>query len=460
MKTANTREIVLKILLDIEKNNEYSNIALNRALRSNQFMDKRDRAFISRLVEGTVEYRIRLDYIINQFSKTEVRKCKPLVRCILRMSVYQIFFMDSVPDEAACNEALRLAEAHGFKNLKGFINGVLRTICRNKNQIVYPDKRQKPEEYLSIMYSVPEELIHILQKSYDMDTLELVFKEMFKTKGTTLRVNEDKISVDDYKKLLEDAGIEASSGIYGESSLIISGYDYINRLPGYREGWFTVQDESASLAVASAGIRCGDNIIDVCAAPGGKTMYAAYLAGKTGHVLARDISSDKTELIKENLERMDIDNVTVEVFDGRQNDESLNGSADIVIADVPCSGLGVMGRKNDIKYNATEARLSELIRLQRQILKACVDYVKPGGRLLYSTCTINVGENEDNVKWLLDNFDLTPVPLGEGIPKSLRERGKAGHITMLQGIDGSDGFFISLFEKGRSYDRNIEVYKK
>ena len=447
MQNKSTRDTVLNILLDIEKNKEYSNIALGKALRMNQYMDKRDRAFISRLTEGTIEYQIRLDYIINQFSKVKAAKCKPLIRCLLRMSVYQIFFMDAVPDEAVCSEAVKLAGLRGFGSLKGFVNGILRNICRHKDAISYPDRETSAVCYLSVIYSVPEYIIELLLKYYDIDTLEAVLKGSLEDRGTTIRVNEEKISVDEYKKLLEESDIEVKPGIYNKSSLIISGYDYIRRLPGYRKGLFTVQDESSSLAVMAAGIRPGDNIIDVCAAPGGKTMYAAAMTGSTGHVLARDLSREKTELIEDNLDRMGITNVTVSVYDSTKNDESLNEKADIVIADVPCSGLGIMGRKNDIKYNASKEKTDALIELQRKILGASVSYVKPSGKLVYSTCTINKQENEENVKWLVENFDFTCVLMSDALPDSLKGRADKGYITMLQGIDSADGFFIALLKR-------------
>lgn len=449
MQSKNARDTVLNILLDIEKNKEYSNIALNKALRANQFMDKRDRAFISRLTEGTVEYQIRLDYIINQFSRVKVNKCKPLIRCLFRMSVYQIFFMDSVPDEVACSEALKLAASRGFSSLKGFVNGVLRNICRNKNNISYPDRKAEPVKYLSVIYSIPEHLIEMLNEYYDNDTVEAILKGSIEKRGTTVRVNEDRITVSEYREKLEKAGISVKPGFYNDSSLIISGYDYIKRVPGYADGLFTVQDESSSLAVMAAGIKSGDKIIDICAAPGGKTMYAAMKTGREGHVLARDLTEEKTSLIEDNLERMGITNVTVQIYDSRENDARLNGTADVVIADVPCSGLGIMGRKNDIKYNFTEEKTDALVILQRKILSASVDYVKPGGKLLYSTCTINKRENEENVKWMLDNYDFSLVSMKDEFPDILKERADKGYITMLQGIDSSDGFFISLLKRNK-----------
>ena len=240
----NPREIALDILLDIEKNKIFSNTALNTGLRSNQFMSKQERAFITRLVEGVVETRIRLDYIINSFSNTKVNKCKPLIRCILRMGTYQIFYMEKVPDEAACNECVKLAEKRGFRNLKGFVNGVLRNISRNKDNIKYPDKANEHRKYISVMYSVPEEVIDILEEDYSPEDVESIVGAAFADRSTTIRVNRDRISVDEFKKGLESNGISVRRGNYTDNTLLIDDYDYIRHS---KENIISVDDIRESL---------------------------------------------------------------------------------------------------------------------------------------------------------------------------------------------------------------------
>ncbi len=447
MTNKNAREIVLDTLLDIDRNNIYSNAALNKALSSNQFMSKRDRAFITRMTEGVTEQRLKLDYIINTFSKTKINKCKPLIRCILRMGVYEIYYMDSIPDEAACNECVKLTIKRGFSGLKGFVNGVLRNICRNKEQVEFPSKESGAAYYYSVQYSIRQETAQLLIDTYGEEITEKILEAGNMERGTSIRVNTEKIAVDAYKKLLEKEGIQADDGIYNDTSLIIGHYDYIRRIPGFFDGFFAVQDESSCLAVKAAGIKKGQLIIDLCAAPGGKTMYAAELTGKTGSVISRDISVEKTALIEENIERLGYSNVHVEVHDALICDKELIGKADVVICDLPCSGLGIMGRKNDIKYNTTKTQIAELQKLQRQILAVGAEYVKHGGCLIYSTCTITKQENEDNVKWFLENSDLKLESLAPYMPEQLEERAEKGYITLLQGIDGSDGFFIARFVK-------------
>lgn len=437
-----TREVVLTTLLDIEKNHTFSNIALGTALRANQFMSKQDRAYITRMVEGVTEQRIKLDYIINQFSKTKVNKCKPLIRCVLRMGTYELFFMDSVPDSAACNLSVKLAVDHGFGSLRGFVNGVLRNIARNRDGIKYPDKNTSPLEYYSVEYSVPVELVEILLQDYDSETVDRILGSSYEMRPTSIRVNTDRISVDEVERKLEAAGIETVRGSLNDTSLLIKGYDYVRRIPGFMDGEFVVQDQSSCLAVRAAGIQNGDLVVDVCAAPGGKTMYAASLAGQTGRVISRDLTENKTELIEENVDRLGLTNVTVEAWDARDLDENLVGKADVVIADLPCSGLGIMGRKNDIKYNVTGDSIDELAQLQRDILDTVSRYVKTGGTLVYSTCTIDSMENQNNVKWFVENHDFETVSIDEIVPG---HGGDKGYVTLLQGVDECDGFFISKF---------------
>lgn len=445
---ADTRDIALNILMDIETNNTFSNIAISKALRQNQFSDKTDRAFITRLAEGVTEYRLTLDYIVNQFSKTKIKKCKPMIRSILRLGVYQIMFMNGVPDSAACNEAVKLAKKHGFGSLSGFVNGVLRNIARNKEDISYPSENDKTS-YLSVKYSMPEWLTNKILTDYP-DNGEQIIEGSFADRKTTLRVNRLKTTREDLKTLLTDSGINVSDGFYDDNAIIISGYDFIRKIPGYRQGLFTVQDESSMCAVRAAGIKPGDVIIDVCAAPGGKTTAAAeYLDGR-GTVYSMDISGDKLELIEENTERLGLDNIiisrhdaTIPLEEAWYKDESKSGNleqidnhefADVVISDLPCSGLGIIGRKNDIKYRLDEKQLEELISLQRSILDVVCQYVKPGGTLLYSTCTINPDENQGNVRWFLESHEEFEL---------VNER------LFLQGIDKCDGFYYAVIRNKR-----------
>lgn len=445
MMQKNLREIVLDTLLDIDRHHIYSNAALHTALSSNQFMSKQDRSFISRMVEGVTEQRIRLDYIINQFSKTKTSKCKPLIRCVLRMGVYEIYYMDSVPQEATCNECVKLVSKRGFNGLKGFVNGVLRNVCRNKDNVHFPEKKDGIKKYYAVKYSIPEEVVEILLDTYDEETVVSILESGYEERGTSIRVNTNRISVEAYKNQLENIGIQVKNGAYNDTSLIINHYDYVRKIPGFFDGFFAVQDESSCLAVKAAGIKEGQTILDMCAAPGGKTMYAAELTGEKGIVISRDISDEKTELIEDNAERMGYNNIKVMVYDALKPDEDLTERMDVVLCDLPCSGLGIMGRKNDIKYNVTKEKIEELAAMQRLMLENASRYVKTGGTLIYSTCTITRQENEENVKWFTDNHNFVLDSLEPYMPEVLHNKAAKGYMTLLQGVDSSDGFFIARF---------------
>lgn len=427
----NARDIVLSILLDIEANNTFSNIAIAKALKKHQFEAKKDRAFITRLAQGVTETKIKLDYIIDGFSKTPSGKCKPLIRSLLRMGVYQIMYMDAVPDSAVCNEAVKLAKKHNFGSLGGFVNGVLRAVARNKDKIAMPGK-ENLSEYLSVNYSMPKWLCKKIMEDYG-EKGEKIIAASFDERKTALRVNTLKIT---REKLKEYIGphIVMEDGIYDENAILVSGYDFIRSIPGYRQGLFFIQDESSMCAIKAAGIKPYQTVVDVCAAPGGKTLNAAcYMEGK-GKIYARDISGEKLNLIEENVERLGIgDMVSIEKWDAKTVDEKLVEKADVVIADLPCSGLGIMGRKNDIKYRIKQEQLSELARLQREMLSSVKQYVKKGGVLLYSTCTINPQENKENTKWFLES---------DSEFKLCAER------QMLQGVDQCDGFYYAVLQRG------------
>lgn len=430
------RDITLTILLDMETNQTFSSVAIAKALRQNQFEDKTARAFITRLAEGTTESRITLDYIIDKFSKIRVQKCKPLIRCLLRMGTYQIMYMDRVPDSAACNETVKLAGKHGFSNLSGFVNGVLRNIARHKAQIEFPSREKDYVGYLSVHYSVPVWLAEKLLSDYPKQA-ETILDGTRQEADTTIRVNTNKITRAELSDMLSSAGISVADGYYNEKALHISGYDFIRSVPGYKQGYFTVQDESSMCAVLAAGIKPGDRVLDVCAAPGGKTTAAAELLQGKGHVYSMDIAEDKLALIEENVERLGFQNVTISAHDATEIlTEGDSGEdivqADVVIADMPCSGLGVMGRKNDIKYRVTKEQMDELIQLQRRIFGVVYRYVRPGGTLLYSTCTINPDENKGNVEWFLQHYDMFTLK---------KER------LFLQGVDRCDGFYFAVLKR-------------
>lgn len=443
-----TRELILGVLLEITRDGEYSHIALRNVLSKYQYLDKKERAFITRVTEGTLEHMIEIDYIINQFSNVKVNKMKPVIRCIMRSAVYQLKYMDSVPDSAVCNEAVKLATKKGFHTLKGFVNGVLRNIARNIDKIEYPAE-ENYVEYLSVKYSMPPWILEQWLAVFDKKTVECMLEDFLKEKPTTIRCNLNQCSVEELVETLQNEGVTVERHPYLPYALWISGYDYLADLMSFQTGMFYVQDISSMLVAHLANPTQGDAVIDVCAAPGGKSIHVAELLKGTGRVEARDLTDYKVSLIQENIERTQMKNMTAVKWDATVLDENAVGTADVVIADLPCSGLGVMGKKTDLKYKMTLESAKELAALQKEMLSKVQAYVKPEGTLIYSTCTIHTRENMENVNWFLNQYpEFELVPIQTLLPEELRKSvEKEGCLQFLPGVHKSDGFFIAKFRK-------------
>lgn len=428
-KEINARELALGILLEIEKG-EKSHIVLRQVLEKYQYLDKQERAFLTRLTEGTTERRIELDAIIDRFSKVKVTKMKPVIRNILRSAVYQMKYMDNVPDSAACNEAVKLAVKKGFGSLRGFVNGVLRSIARSPQEAIC----QEPEGSagaLSVKWSMPRWIVELWLSDYGQEQTERILEGFYLEKPTTVRVNEARISPEALLEKLEKEGVQARRHPFLDSALLLSGYDYLGALESFREGDFQVQDASSIQVAESAGIQKGDYVIDVCAAPGGKALHAAQLLEGSGHVEARDLTEAKTALIRENIGRLGFTNIEAVQQDATVYDAASEEKADVLLADLPCSGLGVLAKKTDLKYKMTPETERELVQLQREILTAVHSYVKPGGTLLYSTCTICRAENEENAAWFRETFPEFTLEWEKQIFPS----------------EVSDGFYLAKFNK-------------
>lgn len=333
------------------------------------------------------------------------------------------------------------------------MNGVLRTISREVENIAYPSKIAQPISYLSVVYSMPEWIIRNWLEEFSFETIEKMLQCSLTERETTIRCNTNKTTIDELRKGLMSQGVLVGDGAYVEEALRISEYDSIQRLYGFTNGLFQVQDESSMMVAHAAGIKKDDLIIDVCAAPGGKSLHVAQLLEGTGSVIACDLTEYKVDLIKQNVERLGYTNVEPRVQDALELDDTLIEKADVVIADLPCSGLGVIGKKNDIKYNVTPEKQKDLAQLQRNILHVVQHYVKKGGTLVYSTCTVNREENLSNVEWFVDRYDFELESLREYLPERFVKReGKEstidkGYINFIPGIYNTDGFFLARLVK-------------
>lgn len=442
----NPREIVVDSLLELEKGEVFGSILLRQVLEKYDYLPPREKAFIKRTTEGTVERQIELDYILGRFSSVPVPKMKPFVRALLRMSAYQLFYMDAVPDSAVCNEAVKLARKRHFQSLSGFVNGVLRSIARDREKISWPDPEKDWKRAVSVRYSMPELILEIWEKDQGREQAEILCREFLEVQPVSLRIAEglSKEEVEALEKRWNEAGLLWERHPYLPRARRVRNAEGAQRIPGFGEGLVTVQDVSSMLATECAGIKEGDLVLDVCAAPGGKSLHAAEKLRGSGLVEARDVSGEKTALIRENAERMKAQNVNIKVQDARIFDPSMEKKADVLYLDLPCSGLGVLGKKRDIKYHVTKEGLEGLVKLQREILETCLRYVKPGGVALYSTCTIRRAENEEQVRWICENFPFVTEDLNPYLPEMLRcGEAESGMLQLMPGRHDCDGFFLA-----------------
>ncbi len=445
----NVRGIALDILMESES--KASHLVLGRTLSKYQYMDKKERSFISRLTKGTIERRLTLDAMIGSYSSVKIGKMKPLIRNLLRMTAYQIYYMPAVPDAAACNEAVTLAKKRGFRNLSGFVNGVSRSMARHKEdfQARMADDG-KDIKTLSFKYAMPEWLCRRWVGVYGLENAIRTFSWFLEDHPTTVRLHRQSGEDGQADAFLETM---AAEGIRTEISALIpfafkiQGYDHLTALRPFQDGQCYIQDESSMLAVLAAGIRPSDRIIDVCAAPGGKSILASeYL--KDGWIEARDLTEAKVERIRENIQRTHAEHIRTRVQDARIFVKEDEGQADIVLADLPCSGLGVIGRKPDIKYRITQEDIKALSLLQKEILAVAVRYLKPGGTLIFSTCTVSREENEENVRYMTEELGLIPESLDPYLPEALQGKGTAkGQLLLLPGAYDTDGFFIARLRR-------------
>lgn len=514
----NARELVLDIFLEMEKTGSYANSLIRDVLDKYDYEDAKEKAFFKRLAEGTLERRITLDWAINCYSRMPVEKMKPLIRNLLRISAYQILYMEGIPDAAACNEAVKLAKKRGFSSLSGFVNGVLRSLARNKNDIPMPDPDREPIKSLSVRFSLPEWMILLWTEQYGKERAEQVAAGIEQKRPVIIRFC-SALSEEQKEGALEQlrrAGVSAEAHPLYENAYALENCEGVANLPGFAEGLFYVQDVSSMLAVEAAGIRPGMRVLDLCSAPGGKAilayeklklpqdvstaadsavgetaaegqqephstaadsavrenaatgrrqespqrMAAEYGAVRentqqnvdglqgAGAIKAGDLTASKAEKIRENAARMGCRDMEISVWDAAEHMEELEGWADVVLADVPCSGLGVMGRKKDIRYRVQPQDLKALADLQKEILAASWEYVKPGGVLLYSTCTVDRMENEEMVQYITDNFPFERESLNEYLPGSLQDEQTAdGMLQLFPGEHDTDGFFIARLRR-------------
>ncbi len=442
----NERELAVYTLIDIIDEKAYNNISLRKTLNQNNALSAHQKAFVTELVNGTLKNLIYIDYVISQFSKTPIQKMKPLIINTLRISVHQLFFMDRVPVSAICNEAVKLVKARGFKDLSGFVNGVLRNIARAES-IKLPDASKDFIKYLSVKYSYPSWLVAYFCEELGKENVEKMFIDNAKSPKITIAVNTLKTSVENVKANLLQSGMEVNDSTQISCALQISKTSDLSQCKDFTEGSFHIINESSMLAVQVLDPKKHDTIIDLCAAPGGKTFYSAYLTDDSAKIIASDIFGHKIDLIKSGCERLGILNVETRLNDATVTNESLIGIADALIIDAPCSGLGLIRKKPDIKYSKTQEDINALSKIQREILAASFQYVKESGVLVYSTCTISKKENFDNIEWFVNNYPFELVDISDYLPEDLKtDTAKCGFVQILPDTN-RDGFFIAKLRR-------------
>ncbi|NCC16437.1 MAG: 16S rRNA (cytosine(967)-C(5))-methyltransferase RsmB [Clostridia bacterium] len=442
----NPREIAAEAMVEIMEEGAYNNMALRRLLRQNGAMPQKDRALVTEIVNGTLRNLYYIDHVLNQFSKTKTEKLKPWILAVLRTAVYQMYFM-KIPDSAACNEAVKLIEERGLTPLKGFVNGVLRTVGREKGSIVMP--KVGTAEFLNVQYSHPLWLIKMWIAYFGFEETEKLCQANNCPPDVSIRINTLKTEKALLKKELENIGAVVTEGSIAPFALHLKKTADIGGLKAFTEGLFHVQDESSQLAVEILNPQKGEAILDLCAAPGGKSFTIAQKMENSGKLVCGDIYEHKMELIAEGAERLGITIIEPRQQDATQWREKYADAFDRVLVDAPCSGLGLMGKKPDIRLKKNGDEIDRLVPIQREILENGAKYVKQGGILVYSTCTLCKKENEKNVEWFLKNHpDFTAENITEFLPKELwQETADKGYITLLPHRSNTDGFFIAKMKR-------------
>lgn len=437
------REFAMKILYDVHVNGAYANIALMKAFQKNSF-DDLSRKFITELVYGAVKAGDTLDWIIKKYVNRPLEKIPPYIHEILRLGMYQIFFLDKIPHSAACNEAVELTKKYGHAGLVKFVNAVLRSAVREPERARINDD-DKSIEAIALRFQHPAWMIERFIKEFGYDETVLLCKNNNKSPVLSIRVNTLKITRNDLLNRLKEEAVEAELSSWSDDGILCFSHPALNTWNSLHEGLFQIQDESSMQVSEVLGAKPGEFIIDACSAPGGKATHIATLMKNTGRLLAFDIHEKKIKKIKENATRLGITIIETQCLDARKIGELYFAKADRVLVDVPCSGLGVLSRKPDARWRKNPDEIKKLPDLQSEILHSAANAVKPGGLLVYSTCTILPEENDDVVNsFLRDNTDFKLEKTGELLP--LKKRAE-NTVQFYPQRDFLDGFYIAAMRK-------------
>ena len=442
MININPREVAAAALFEILEKGGYNNVVLKRSLSANGAMPAEDRGFVTDCVNGTLRNVIYIDYVLEKVSGVKVKKMKPYIRTVLRMSIYQLEFMKKSP-YAVVDEAVKLVKKRKMGGLAPFVNGVLRNVLRTPDAFCADEKVNSKR--LSVIYSHPEWVVKAWIKAYGLKFTEDLCGADNTPPEVAAAVNTLLCGREELEGDFSAQGIKTERSKFFPNIIKLSGTADISKLESFRKGYFHIMDEASAAAVFALDPKPGERILDICAAPGGKSLLIGELMGNKGEIVSRDISGIKLEMLEDSADRLKIDIIRTEEKDASVLYEEDIEAFDRVLADAPCSGLGLLRKKPDIRLKKSKEDIEALVHIQREILKTASRYVKAGGRLVYSTCTLTKEENRENFLWFLENSpDFEPIDLGEVLPETMcGKAGRYGYGELYPNIHGTDGFFVS-----------------
>lgn len=442
------RATALQVLQAVEENGAYANVALAQALRGAELSDQ-DRRFVTELVYGAVKAGGTLDWILRRYASRPLSKIQPLIRQILRLGLYQLFYLDKVPASAACNTSVDLAKHYGHKGAAGFVNAVLRTAVREPERAAFPSGRGHGTEELALKSQHPQWLVKRWVKQFGFEEARRLCGFNNEQPLLCLRTNTLRVTREQLLAELKAGGAEAEASAWTPEGVILRSHGALDKLAPLQEGRAQVQDESSMLVAHVAAPQPGEFILDCCSAPGGKTTHMAALMQDQGRIVAGDIYEHKLARIEENVQRLGISIVETQLLDAREAGRKFSGQADRVLVDAPCSGLGVLRRKPDARWHKRPEELRLLPQLQMDILRSAAEAVRPGGVLVYSTCTIEPEENQAVVEaFLQESPEFCLEQTGSFLPKAGKHKQEM-LVQLLPHVDGTDGFFIARMRRKR-----------
>lgn len=446
-RPASPRELAMHVLTQVEQEGAYSNLLLNTALQK-AALSKSDAGLATELIYGTISRLNTLDYFLDKYVNKGTRKLQPWVRALLRLSLYQIIYLDRIPDHAVVSEAVNLAKRRGHQGISGMVNGVLRNILRQKESLAIPADLPAAKR-ISLQHSHPEWLVERWISQYGPETAEAICAANNEPPAVSVRVNTTMISREELLKEMEGRGLQAAPSTLSPYGIVVKGAGNMALTDWYREGMISIQDESSMLVAEAVGPEPGMRVLDCCAAPGGKSAHMGELMKDQGSIVANDIHSHKGKLIADQAARLGLDCIRTVTGDALELPSRFEpASFDRILLDAPCSGLGVIRRKPDLKWGKTEEDIREIEALQSKLLDSVSALLRPGGVLVYSTCTIEPQENEGVVTSFVNRhpeFELDETGSLSRLKDNALVRG--GGIQILPQHYHSDGFYIARLRR-------------